>query len=79
MRGNGIEGKTPQGGKSPNNFKARGSNPKGTLSKKGLLLKGANPKGMLVGSQKGLVSIAMRWGITPNIAPNPNRKVGALR
>jgi hypothetical protein len=37
MKGNGIEGKTFQKGKSPNNFKAQVSNPKEIFSRKGLL------------------------------------------
>jgi hypothetical protein len=34
---------------------------------------------MLVGSPKEHVSIAMKWDITPNIAPNPNQGMEALR
>jgi hypothetical protein len=66
-------------GKSPNNSKARVLNPKEILSRKGLLSKGANPKEMLVGNPKECVSIVMKWGIIPRIAPNPNRGVGLLR
>jgi hypothetical protein len=72
MKGNGTKGKIPQKGKSPNTFKARVSNPKATSSRKGCLAKGANPRGVLMGSPKELVSIVMRWEITPKIAPNPN-------
>jgi hypothetical protein len=79
MKGNGTETKTPQKGKSPNNSKARVSNPREILSRKGLLSKGANPKEMLVGNPKECVSIVMKWGIIPRIAPNPNRGVGLLR
>jgi hypothetical protein len=79
MKGNGTETKTPQKGKSPNNSKARVLNPREILSRKGLLSKGANPKEMLVGNPKECVSIVMKWGIIPRIAPNPNRGVGLLR
>jgi hypothetical protein len=79
MKGNGTEGKTPQKEKNPNNSKAQGSNSKETLLKKGLLLKRVNPKGMLVGSPKEHVSTLTKWGITPKIAPSPNRGMGALR
>jgi hypothetical protein len=79
MKGNGTEGKTPQRGKGPNNSKAQGSNPKEILSRKGLLLNRANPRGMLVGGQNGHASTAMKWGITPKIAPNPNWGMGFLR
>jgi hypothetical protein len=34
---------------------------------------------MLVGSPKERASIAMKWDITPKIAPNPNLGVGAVR
>jgi hypothetical protein len=34
---------------------------------------------MLVGSAKERVSIVMKWGIIPKIAPNPNWGIGALR
>jgi len=79
MKGNGIEAKKPQRGKSPNNSKARVLNPREILSRKGLLSKGANPREMLVGNPKECVSIVMKWGITPRIAPNPNQGVGLLR
>jgi len=49
------------------------------LSRKGLLSKGANPREMLLGNPKERVSIVMKWGITPRIAPNPNQGVGLLR
>ncbi len=79
MKWNGIEAKTPQRGKSPNNSKARVLNPREILSRKGLLSKGANPREMLVGNPKERVSIVMKWGIIPRIAPNPSRGVGLLR
>jgi hypothetical protein len=79
MTGNGTEAKTPPRGKNPNNSKARVLNLKEILSRRGLLSKGANPRGMLVGNPKECVSIAMKWGITPRIAPNLNRGVGLLR
>jgi hypothetical protein len=66
-------------GKSPNNSKAQVLNRREILSRKGLLSKGANPREMLVGNPKECVSIVMKWGITPRIAPNPNRGVGFLR
>ncbi len=72
MKVNGIKGKIPQKGKTLNNFKAQVSNPKEISSRRGLLLKWANLKGMLMGSPKECVSITMKWGTTPNIAPNPN-------
>jgi hypothetical protein len=50
-----------------------GFKPKGNFVKKGLFLKQTNLRGVLVGSPKDNVSIAMKWGITPKIAPNPNR------
>jgi hypothetical protein len=31
---------------------------------------------MLVGSPKELATIAIKWDITPKIAPNPNREWG---
>jgi hypothetical protein len=34
---------------------------------------------MLVGGPKERVSIAMKWGITPKIAPNPNQGMEVLR
>jgi len=34
---------------------------------------------MLAGSPKERVSIATKWGITPKIAPNPNRGMGVPR
>jgi hypothetical protein len=79
MKGNVTEGKIPQKGKNPNNFKARVSNPKEILSRKGFLSKGSNPRGMLMGSPKECVSIVMRWGITPKISPNPNQGMGVPR
>jgi hypothetical protein len=79
MKGNGTEGMTFRKGKSLNNFKARVSNPKEILSRRGFLLKWANPRGMLVGSPNEHVSIVMKWGIIPKIAPNPNRGMGILR
>jgi hypothetical protein len=51
MKGNGIEGKTPRRGKSPNNSKAWVLNPREILSRRGLLSKGANPREMLVGNK----------------------------
>jgi hypothetical protein len=36
-KGNGIEGKIPQKGKSPNNFNVRVLNPKEFFSRRGLL------------------------------------------
>jgi len=53
--------------------------PKGNFIKKGAPLKGSQPKGMLTGSPKEHVSIAMKWDITPNIAPSPNLAMGVLR
>jgi hypothetical protein len=79
MKGNGTKAKTPPRGKSPNNSKAQVSNPKEILSGKGLPSKGANPRGMLMGNPKERVSIVMKWGITPRIAPNPNRGMGLLK
>jgi len=79
MKGNRTEGKEAQGRKSLNNSKARVSSPKEILSRRGLLSKGANPRGMLVGNPKERVSIAMKWGTTPRIAPNPNLGMGLLR
>jgi hypothetical protein len=79
MKGNGSEDKEAQGKKSSNTSKARGSSPREILSRRGLLSKGANPRGMLVGNPKERVSIAMKWGITPRIAPNPNQGMGLLR
>ncbi len=79
MKGNGTEGKTPQKGKSPNDSKARVSNPKEISLKRGLLSKRANPRGMPMGNPKERVSITMKWGITPKIAPNPNLGMGVLR
>jgi hypothetical protein len=79
MKGIGIEGKTLRKGKSLNNFKAWVSNIKEISSKRGLPLKRAHLKGMLVGSSKECVSIAMKWGITPKIALNPNRGMGVPR
>jgi hypothetical protein len=78
MKGNKTEGKTLKG-ESLNNFKARVPNPKEISSRGGLLLKRANPRGMLVGNPRKRVSIAMKWNITPKIAPNPNYGMGALR
>jgi hypothetical protein len=75
-KGNGIESKIAQKGKSPNIFKAWGSNPKATSSRKGFPSKGANPRGVPIGSPKGRVLIATKWGITPKIAPNLNRGMG---
>ncbi len=79
MKGNEIEGKTTQKGKSPNNFKARVSNPKEISLRRDLFWKGSNPRGVLMGSPKEHVSIAMKWDITPKIALNPNRGMGVLR
>jgi hypothetical protein len=79
MKGNGTGGKEAQQRISPNNCKARVSNPKEILSREGFLSKGANPREMLVGNPKECVSIAMKWGITLRIAPNPNPGVGLLR
>jgi len=79
MKGNGTEAKTPQRGKSPNNSKAWVLNPREILLKRGLLSKGANPREMLVGNLGEHVSIAMKWAITPRIAPNPNWGMGLLR
>jgi hypothetical protein len=79
IKENGTEAKTPRRGKSPNNSKAWVLNPRENLSKKRFLSKGANPREMLVGNPKERVSIAMKWGITPGITPNPNRGMGFLR
>ncbi len=79
MKGNGIEAKTPQRGRSLNNSKARVLNPREILSRRGLLSKRANPREMLVGDPREYASIVMKWGITPRIAPNPNRGMGLLR
>jgi hypothetical protein len=79
MKGNGIEAKRPPRGKNPNNSKARVLNPKEILLRKGFLSKGANPREMLVRNPKERVSIVMKWGIIPRIAPNPNRGMGLLR
>jgi hypothetical protein len=66
-------------GKFPNIFKVRGSNPKATPSRKRSLSKGADLRGMPMGSPKRRVSIAMKLGITPKIAPNLNWGVGVRR
>jgi hypothetical protein len=79
MKGNRTEGKIPSKWKGPNNFKARVLNPKEISLRKGFLSKGANPRGMPMGNPKEHVSITMKWGITPKIAPNPNRGMGVLR
>jgi hypothetical protein len=34
---------------------------------------------MLVGSPKEHASNVMKWGITPKIAPNPNRGMGVIK
>ncbi len=73
------QGQDTSKGEKPKQFQGRVLNPKEILSRKGLLSKGANPKEMLVGNPKQRVSIEMKWGITPRIAPNPNRGVGLLR
>jgi len=59
MKGNGIEAKTPQRGKNPNNSKARVLNPREILLRRGLLSKGANPREMLMGNPKERVSITI--------------------
>jgi hypothetical protein len=79
MKGNGTEDKTPQKGKNPSNSKVRVSNPKEISSRRGLLLKQTNPRKMPVENPKEHVSIAMKWGITPKITPNPNQEMGVLR
>jgi hypothetical protein len=79
MKENGTKDKTFQRGKSPNNSKARVLNPKEISSRKGLLLKQTNPMGMLMENPKEHVSIAMKWGITPKITPNPNQGMRVLR
>jgi hypothetical protein len=61
-----------QRGKSLNNFKVWVLNPKVILLRRGLLGKKTDLRGMLMGSPKEHVSIAMKWDITPKIAPNPN-------
>jgi hypothetical protein len=48
-------------------------------SRKGFFKKGANQREMLMGSPKEHVSIAMKWDITPKIAPNPNQGMGVIR
>jgi hypothetical protein len=78
-KGNGTEGKMPQKVKGLNISKAQGLNPKATLSRKGLPSKGANSRGMSRASPKGHVSIAMKWGTTPKIAPNLNWGLEARR
>jgi hypothetical protein len=60
----------------PKQFQSSGFKPKGNFIKKGALFKVSQPKGMLVGSPKERVSIAMKWGIIPKIAPNPNQGMG---
>jgi hypothetical protein len=79
LKGNGTEAKTPQRGRNLNNSKARVLNPREILSRRGLLSKRANPREMLVGDPREYASIVMKWGITPRIAPNPNRGMGLLR
>jgi hypothetical protein len=70
---------TSKGEKHKQKSKARVSNPKEISLKRGLFKKRANLKGMLVGSPKKCVSIAMKWSITPKIAPNPNWGMGVPR
>ncbi len=79
MKGNGTDAKKPLKGKNPNNSKARVLNPREISSRRGLLSKGANPREMLTGNPKERVSIVMKWGVIPRIAPNPNRGVTLLR
>jgi hypothetical protein len=79
MKGNGIDGKTPQRRKNPNNSKIRVSNLKEILLRRGLLLKRANLRGMLAGNPKEHASTAMKSGIISKIAPNPNQGMGVLR
>jgi hypothetical protein len=66
-------------GEKPKQFQGLGFKTKGNFIKKRVLLKGPNQRGMLVGSPKECVSIAMKWGIIPKIALNPNWGIGALR
>jgi len=66
-------------GEKPKQFQAWDSNPKEVLSRRGFLLKQANPRGVLVRSPKERVSIVMKWGIIPKIAPNSNRGMGVVR
>jgi hypothetical protein len=79
MKRNGTNDKTFQKGKNSNNSKVQVSNPKEILSRRGFLEKGANLRGMLIGSPRERVSIAMKWDITPKIAPNSNLEMGAPR
>jgi hypothetical protein len=72
-------GKDTSKGEKPKQFQGSSFKPKRNFVKKGVPFKRANPRGMLVGSPKEHASIAMKWGITPKIASNPNRGLGVLR
>jgi hypothetical protein len=64
-------GQNSSKGEKPKQFQSLGFKPKRNFIKKGLIWNQANPR--------ELVSIAMKWDITPKIAPNPNWGMGVLR
>ncbi len=66
-------------GEMPKQFQGSGFKRKGNFIKKEASFKASQPKGMLAGNPKECVSIVMKWGIIPKIAPNPNRGMGVLR
>jgi hypothetical protein len=63
----------------PKHFQGSRFKPKGNFVKKRVPFKGSNPKGMPMGSPKGRVLITTKWGISPKIAPNLNRGMGARK
>ncbi len=70
------QGQDTSKGEKPKQFQSSGFKLKKILSRRGLLLKRTNLRGMLVGNPKERVSITMKWGITPKVAPNLNRGMG---
>jgi hypothetical protein len=76
---NGTKGKTPQEGKSPNNFKAQVSNLKEVLSKRGSLLKTNQPKGDASGKPKGMCFNCNEMGHYSKDCPKPKSVNGVLR
>jgi hypothetical protein len=63
----------------PKQIQGSGFKPKGSFVKKGAPSKGSQPREILEQNPREHVSIATKWGITPKIAPSPNRVLGALR
>jgi len=79
LEGEWNRGQNTSKGEKPKQFQGSGFKPKGNFTKKRAPFKASQPKGDASGDPREYASIVMKWGITPRIAPNPNRGMGLLR